>query len=386
MNIHEYQAKMLFSRFGVRVPDGQMSDSRQGAVMIAQSLESDAYVIKAQIHAGGRGKGGGVQFVDSMDEVKRVAFEMLGQPLITAQTGPEGKVVRKLLVEEGLDIRREFYLGMLVDRSLSRVSVLMSPRGGMDIEAVAESDPEAIHRVAVHPALGLTSFQARQLLFDCQVPPELVRSGVSSLLNLYDLLIELDASLIEVNPWVITAKNRWVAADAKVIIDDNALFKHPELRDLADPFEVDELERLAQRYGLSYVRMDGDIGTMVNGAGLAMATMDLIGQAGARPANFLDVGGGASASMVSHGFQLILADPNVKAVLINIFGGILRCDVLAQGVIEATKEVGVRVPIVVRLEGTNVSEGRRLLGDSGLDFMVAKTLGEAGEKIAALVS
>jgi succinyl-CoA synthetase beta subunit len=385
MNIHEYQAKMLFARYGVRVPAGQMCESRQGAVMIAQSLESEAYVVKAQIHAGGRGKGGGVRFVDNLDEIKRVAFEMLGQPLVTPQTGPEGKIVRKLLVEEGLDIAREFYLGMLIDRSLARVVVLMSPQGGMDIEAVAESDPGSIHRVVVNPALGLTAFQARQLLFDCGVPPELIRSGAASLLNLYDLLVDLDASLVEVNPWVITARNRWVAADAKVIIDDNALFRHPELRDLSDPFEIDELERLAQRYGLSYVRMDGDIGTMVNGAGLAMATMDLIQQAGARPANFLDVGGGASATMVSQGFQLILADPNVKAVLINIFGGILRCDVLAQGVIEATREVGVRVPIVVRLEGTNVEEGRRLLNDSGLDFMVAHSLSQAGEKIAALV-
>ncbi|MBU0513202.1 MAG: ADP-forming succinate--CoA ligase subunit beta [Proteobacteria bacterium] len=385
MNIHEYQAKTLFSRFGVRVPTGQMSDSRQGAVMIAQSLESDTFVIKAQIHAGGRGKGGGIHFVDNIDEVKRVAFEMLGEPLVTPQTGPEGRIVRKILVEEGLHIDRELYLGMLVDRSLSRVVVLMSPRGGMDIEAVAESDPESIFKVVVHPSLGLTAFQARQLLFSCGVGPEMIRSGVSNLLNLYELLMDLDASLVEVNPLVITAGGKWMAADAKVNLDDNALFRHPELRDLADPFEIDQLERAAERYGLSYVRLDGDIGTMVNGAGLAMATMDLIQQAGARPANFLDVGGGASASMVSHGFQLILADPNVKAVLINIFGGILRCYVLAQGVIEAMTEVGVSVPVVVRLEGTNVEEGRRMLHDADLDFMVARSLADAGEKIAALV-
>ncbi len=353
--------------------------------MIAQSLESDFYVLKAQIHAGGRGKGGGIHFVDNIDEVKRVAFEMLGAPLVTAQTGPQGRIVRKILVEEGLHIDRELYLGMLVDRSLARVVVLMSPRGGMDIEAVAETDPESIFKVVVHPSLGLTAFQARQLLFSCGVPAEMIRSGVSNLLNLYELLMELDASLVEVNPLVVTTEGRWVAADAKVNLDDNALFRHPELRDLADPFEIDRLERTAERFGLSYVRLDGDIGTMVNGAGLAMATMDLIQQAGARPANFLDVGGGASASMVSHGFQLILADPNVKAVLINIFGGILRCDVLAQGVIEAMTEVGVSVPVVVRLEGTNVEEGRRMLNDADLDFIVAHSLADAAEKIAALV-
>ena len=385
MNIHEYQSKNLFRGYNIPVPAGQMAMSSKMAARFAETFDRDSFVVKAQIHAGGRGKGGGVQIVKSVEGVRRTATELLGRPLITPQTDPEGKIVNKVLVEEGLSIDQELYLGILVDRALARVLVLMSASGGMDIEEVAEKDPGALHKVAVHPALGLTAFQARELLFNCGVPAAMVRHGVRLLINLYRLFIDLDASLVEINPLVITTGRQWVAADAKIAFDDSAVLRHPEVKDLTDPLEVDPLELEAHRYGLNYVRLDGQVGTMVNGAGLAMATMDLIQQAGAEPANFLDVGGGASASMVAQGFRIILGDPNVKAILINIFGGILRCDVLAEGVISAVKEVGVKVPVVVRLEGTNVEQGRKLLDESGLDFMVASSLPEVAEKIGAVV-
>ncbi|MEW6262088.1 MAG: ADP-forming succinate--CoA ligase subunit beta [Thermodesulfobacteriota bacterium] len=385
MKIHEFQAKDLFSRYGLPVPAGGKADTPEKAEVEAGKLKAGPLAVKAQIHAGGRGKGGGIKVVSSPAEARTAAETLLGLRLITPQTGPQGQIVRRVLVEEGQTVKKEFYAGLTLDRRLAKPVLMVSPAGGMDIEEVAEKTPELIFKEAVDPRLGLLPFQSRDLAVNLGLSGALLRAGAEIMAGLYRLFTELDASLVEINPLVLTGDDRLLALDAKINFDDSALFRHPEIKALEDPDEVDPLELEATRQGLNYIRLDGDIGAMVNGAGLAMATMDLIKQAGAEPANFLDVGGGASATMITNGFKIILADPRVKAILINIFGGILRCDVLAKGVIEAATQVNVKVPIIIRLEGTNVEEGRRLLNDSGLKFSVAHDLKDAAEKVAAVV-
>ena len=385
MKIHEYQAKDLFRKFGIPVPEGLFAATPEEALEAAGKLAPGRLAVKAQIHAGGRGKGGGVKVVDGPEAAQETAAAMLGRPLVTHQTGPEGQVVRRLLIEEGQAIAKEFYVGLTLDRNLARPVFMVSTAGGVDIEEVAEKTPELIFKEAVNPDLGLLPFQGRNLARALGLSGAQLRSGAALFANLYKLFAGLDASLAEINPLILTEDGRVVALDAKINFDDNGLFRHKEIKELEDPNEVDPLELEAQKYDLNYIRLDGNIGAMVNGAGLAMATMDLIKQAGAEPANFLDVGGGANAEMIANGFRIILSDDRVRAVLINIFGGILRCDVLAQGVIEAATQVKVEVPIIIRLEGTNVEEGRRLLNESGLTFEVAGDLLEAAEKVAAVV-
>lgn len=385
MKIHEYQAKELFSKYGVPIPRGGVAFTVDEALAVARSLGTYPVVLKAQIHAGGRGKGGGVKLAKSEEEVKQYAKELIGMRLVTHQTGPEGKIVRKILVEEGLPISQELYFGMLPDRRTGTIAMMASLAGGMDIEEVAAKEPEKIITVYVDPLIGLQPFHTRQLVYGLGLSPDISKIFTSMVSNLYRLFMDYDCSLVEINPLVITSDGRLIALDAKVNFDDNGLFRHKDIlayRDLdeEDPFEVE-----ASKYNLNYIRMDGNVGNMVNGAGLAMATMDLIKLAGAEPANFLDVGGGASAEMVENGFRIILSDPNVKAVLINIFGGILRCDVLAQGIVEAAKKVEVKVPVVIRMEGTNVEKGRDILQQSGLNLIVATDLNDAAQKIAAIV-
>ena len=348
-------------------------------------MSSAKFAVKAQIHAGGRGKGGGVKVVGSADEAAKAAEAMLGKPLITPQTGPGGQTVRSVLVEEGQSIVKEFYVGLTVDRSLARPVMMVSPAGGMDIEEVAEKTPELIFKEAIDPGLGLQGYQGRNLAVNLGLTGKQIREASTLFANLYKLFSDQDCSLVEINPLILTGDGGLLALDAKINFDDNGLFRHPEIKKLEDPFEVDSLELEAGKYNLNYIRLDGNIGAMVNGAGLAMATMDLIKQAGAEPANFLDVGGGANEEMIANGFRIILSDERVRAVLINIFGGILRCDVLAQGVVAATAKEKVDVPIIIRLEGTNVDEGRRILNDSGLKFEVAGDLLEAAKKVAAVV-
>lgn len=384
MKIHEFQAKALFRRYGIPVPEGSAAQTAAEIKEMSRNL-GGRVAVKAQIHAGGRGKGGGVKVVEGPDAAFGAAEAMLGRPLVTAQTGPLGQIVRQILVEAAHPFKHEYYVGLTIDRTLARPVFMVSPAGGMDIEEVAEKTPELIFKEAVDPRTGLLPFQCRNLAAKLGWGQALFRSGSALFANLYRLFTELDASLLEINPLVLTEDDKLLALDAKINFDDNALFRHPELGELADPYEVDPLELEAGRYGLNYIRLDGNIGAMVNGAGLAMATMDLIKQAGAEPANFLDVGGGANAEMIANGFRIILSDERVKALLINIFGGILRCDVLAKGVIEAASKEKVSVPIIIRLEGTNVEEGRRLLDESGLTFAVAGDLKEAAEKVAALV-
>ncbi|MEJ5300901.1 MAG: ADP-forming succinate--CoA ligase subunit beta [Thermodesulforhabdaceae bacterium] len=385
MKIHEYQAKELFSKYGVPIPRGGVAFTVEEALAVARSLGSYPVVLKAQIHAGGRGKGGGVKLARSEDEVKQYAGELIGMRLVTHQTGPEGKIVRKILVEEGLPIAQELYFGMLPDRRTGTIAMMASLAGGMDIEEVAAKEPEKIITVYVDPLIGLQPFHTRQIVYGLGLSPDIAKIFTSMVSSLYRLFMDYDCSLVEINPLVITSDGRLIALDAKVNFDDNGLFRHKDIlayRDLdeEDPFEVE-----ASKYNLNYIKMDGNVGNMVNGAGLAMATMDLIKLAGAEPANFLDVGGGASAEMVENGFRIILSDPNVKAVLINIFGGILRCDVLAQGIVEAAKKVEVKVPVVIRMEGTNVEQGREILQQSGLNLIVATDLNDAAQKIAAIV-
>lgn len=383
MKIHEYQAKEIFAQFQVPVPRGILVDDLDKAKEAAQGLGFPV-VVKAQVHAGGRGKGGGVRLAKDMAELETVAGQIIGMTLVTPQTGPQGKLVKRVLLEEGLDIAQELYLSLLLDRSTSKVVIMGSLAGGMDIEEVAEQTPEKIIKVFVDPALGLKGFHCRQLIFGLGLAPEL-RKGFSALLtSLYDIFVQKDCSLVEINPLVITRQGQLVALDAKMNFDDNALPRHKEILALRDLDEEDPLEVEASKYGLNYIRMDGNVGNMVNGAGLAMATMDIIKQAGADPANFLDVGGGASAEMVENGFRIILTDEKVKAILINIFGGILRCDVLAQGVVQAAQKVGIRVPVVVRMEGTNVEKGRKILAQSGLDLRTAKDLQEAAQMVAEI--
>lgn len=379
MKIHEYQAKALLRRFEVRVPRGIVARTIEEAVAATAELGLPV-VIKAQIHAGGRGKGGGVKLARTEEEVRQYASQILGMTLVTHQTGPEGRLVQTLLIEEGLRIDREFYLGLLLDRASSRVVFMASAAGGMDIEEVAAHTPEKILRETIDPAVGMLPFQARNLAFGLGLAPSLIGQATRFMLALYRAFVDLDASLIEINPFLLTADGDLYALDAKVTFDDNALYRHAEFHELRDLNEEAPLEIEASKFDLNYIKLDGNIACMVNGAGLAMATMDIIKLAGGEPANFLDVGGGASQERVENAFRILLADENVRAVLINIFGGIVRCDMVARGVVEAARNLGVSIPIVVRLEGTNVEEGQRVLQDSGLHFLVANGMKDAAAK------
>jgi succinyl-CoA synthetase beta subunit len=384
MKIHEYQAKAILARFGVPVPRGEVALSAHEVADIARRLGGGTVVVKAQIHAGGRGKGGGIKVVKGPEEAERVAADLLGRTLVTHQTGPTGQLVSRLLVEEGLAIERELYASMLVDRASRQVVVMTSAEGGVDIEEVAARTPEKIHKEYVNSGVGLAPFQARKLAFAVGLADTQIGQAAKLITALYDAFIETDASLVEINPLIVTKAGDLLALDAKMNFDDNALYRHGDIRDLRDLSEEDPLEVEASKFSLNYIRLDGNIGCMVNGAGLAMATMDIIKLAGGAPANFLDVGGGANAEQIRNAFKILMSDQNVKAVLINIFGGILRCDVLAQGVIAAVKELGVRVPIVIRMKGTNVEEGKRLLAESLLNFATADTMNEAAEKVVAV--
>jgi len=384
VKIHEYQAKAVLARFGVPIPQGEVAFSAAEAGGIARRLGTKVVVVKAQIHAGGRGKGGGVKLARSPDEAEQLARQMLGMNLVTHQTGPEGKQVARVLVEQGLDIARELYLSILIDRAAGCPVIIASAAGGMDIEEVAAKTPEQILRVYIDRGTGIVPFQGRRLAFGMRLDAAQANKFVKLLDAIYRAFIETDASMIEINPLIVTKGGDLLALDAKVTFDDNALYRHPDLKDLRDLTEEDPLEVEASKFSLNYIRLDGNIGCMVNGAGLAMATMDIIKLAGGEPANFLDVGGGANAEQIRNAFKILMSDRNVKAVLINIFGGILRCDVLAQGVIAAVKELGVPVPIVIRMEGTNVEEGKRMLKESGLNFTTADSMGEAAEEVVAL--
>ena len=385
MKIHEYQAKELFRTANIPVPRGRPASSVAEAGQIAVELGGYPVVIKAQVHAGGRGKGGGVRLAGSREEAESVAAQILNMTLVTPQTGPRGKTVHKVLVEEGLAIARELYLSLLPDRETATIVIVASQSGGMDIEEVAATAPEKIIRVAVNPLVGLQPYHCREIAFGLDLAPPVAKLFSPLLANLYTLFVSRDCSLVEINPLVVTQDNFLVALDAKIDIDSNALFRHKELLELRDTEEEDPREVEASRYNLNYINLSGNVGNMVNGAGLAMATMDIIKMAGAEPANFLDVGGGANAEMVEHGFRIILADRNVKGILINIFGGILRCDVLADGVVQAARKTGIKVPVVIRMEGTNVEEGRKILADSGLNLITAENLKDAAKKIAEIV-
>jgi succinyl-CoA synthetase beta subunit len=386
MKIHEYQAKGILKKYGVAVPRGHFVESREEAEGAAKDLlnsGASGVVVKAQIHAGGRGKGGGVKIAKSVQEAGDLAARMLGMKLVTHQTGAEGRVVRRLLIEETLPIDKELYLGILVDRQEGKPVFMASAAGGMDIEQVAAETPEKILKQHIDPGMGLEAFQARKIAFQLGLKPQQLSPAVQFLTSLYHAFLETDASLVEINPFISCTDARLFALDAKFTFDDNALFRHPELRELRDITEEDPFEVEASKYSLNYIKLDGNVGCMVNGAGLAMATMDIIKYAGGMPANFLDVGGGANAEQVTHAFEILLSDKNVKAVLINIFGGILRVDTLATGVVEAAKKTNIQLPIVLRLEGTNVDAGRQILKDSGLNFIVAETMKDAAEKVVA---
>jgi succinyl-CoA synthetase beta subunit len=384
MKIHEYQAKAILSRYGVPVPRGEVALSAQEAGEIARRLGGGVVVVKAQIHAGGRGKAGGVKVVKSSEEAERVAGTLLGQTLVTYQTGPTGQVVGRLLIEEGLAIDRELYLSMLVDRASQTIVMMVSAEGGVEIEEVAAKTPEKIHKEFIIPGIGLQPYQARKLAFALGLHGPQIGKATSMMLALYKAFVATDASMLEINPLITTKAGDLLALDAKINFDDNALYRHADIKDLRDLAEEDPLEVEASKFSLNYIRLDGNIGCMVNGAGLAMATMDIIKLAGGMPANFLDVGGGANAEQIRNAFKILMSDSNVKAVLINIFGGILRCDVLAQGVIAAVKELGVPVPIVIRMKGTNVEEGKRMLAESGLNFTTADTMSDAADRVVAL--
>jgi succinyl-CoA synthetase beta subunit len=384
MKIHEYQGKSILARYGVPVPRGEVAFSAQEAGEMARRLGGGVVVVKAQIHAGGRGKAGGVKVVKGPDDAERVAAELLGKTLITHQTGPSGQVVGRLLIEEGLGIARELYLSMVVDRTSRKIVMMVSAEGGVDIEEVAAKTPEKIHKEFIDPAIGLQPYQARKLAFAVGLADRQIGKATTMMLALYKAFIATDASLLEINPLIVTTGGELLALDAKMNFDDNALYRHTDIRDLRDLAEEDPLEVEASKFALNYIRLDGNIGCMVNGAGLAMATMDIIQIAGGTPANFLDVGGGANAEQIRNAFKILMSDRNVKAVLINIFGGILRCDVLAAGVIAAVKELGVPVPIVIRMKGTNVEEGKKMLAESGLNFATADTMNEAADKVVAL--
>ncbi|MBI3646321.1 MAG: ADP-forming succinate--CoA ligase subunit beta [Acidobacteriales bacterium] len=386
MKIHEYQGKEILKRFGVTVPRGMMALTHEEAEAAAKGLfDSGAtgVVVKAQIHAGGRGKGGGVKIAKSVAEASEIAGRMLGMKLVTHQTGPEGRIVRRLLVEETLPIEKELYLGILVDRGEGKPVFMASAAGGMEIEQVAAERPEAILKQYIDPGMGLEPFQARKIAFALGLSGAQVNPAVKFLTSLYRAFLETDASLVEINPFITTTDGRIFALDAKMNFDDNALFRHPDIRDLRDITEEDPLEVEASKHSLNYIKLDGNVGCMVNGAGLAMSTMDIIKCAGGMPANFLDVGGGASAEQVANAFEILLSDKNVRAVLINIFGGILRVDTLATGVVEAAKKTHIQLPIVLRLEGTNVEEGKKILKESGLNFTIAETMKDAADKVVA---
>jgi succinyl-CoA synthetase beta subunit len=385
MKIHEYQAKELFRKYKVPTPEGGVSDTVGGVEEIAAKLGLPV-AVKAQIHAGGRGKGGGVKLARTDGDVSAAADTILGMTLITKQTGPEGRVVKKVLVEKGVGIQKELYLSIIPDRETACITIVASQDGGMDIEEVAERSPERIIKVTVNPVIGIQGYHLRRVMFGLELEKSLMKEFSAILKNLYTLFVDYDCSMVEINPLIVTDDNMIVALDAKMDIDSNALYRHPDIVEMHDPNEDDPIEAEAAKYNLNYINLDGNVGNMVNGAGLAMATMDIIKQAGAEPANFLDVGGGASAEMVENGFRLILSDPKVKGILINIFGGILRCDVLAQGVVQAAKKIQLSVPVVVRMEGTNVEEGRRILAGSGLKLINANDLADAAEKVAGIVA
>ena len=386
MKIHEYQGKEVLKKYGVAVPRGRMAATREEAVAVAKELmDSGAtgVVVKAQIHAGGRGKGGGVKIAKSVEEAGELAGKILGMKLVTHQTGPEGRIVHRLLIEETLPIEKELYLGILVDRGEGKPVFMASAAGGMDIEKVAADTPEKILKQYIDPGMGLEPFQARKIAFALGLKPQQINPAVQFLTSLYRAFLETDASLVEINPFISCTDGRLFALDAKLTFDDNALFRHPDLRELRDISEEDPLEVEASKYNLNYIKLDGNVGCMVNGAGLAMATMDIIKYAGGMPANFLDVGGSASAEQVAHAFEILLSDKSVRAVLINIFGGILRVDMLATGVVEAAKKTNIQLPVVLRLEGTNVEEGKKILQESGLNFVVAETMKDAADKVVA---
>jgi succinyl-CoA synthetase beta subunit len=394
MNIHEYQAKELLRGYGVAVPHGQVAFSPEEAVNAARGLGGELWVVKSQIHAGGRGAGrfkndpdgaGGVRLARSIDEVRKHAESMLGQVLVTKQTGSDGKEVQRLYVEQGCDIARELYLGMLLDRATSRLTIMASTEGGMDIEEVAEKTPEKISRVSIDPAMGMQAFHARKIAFGLGLTGGQIRSATQFIMSMYKCFIELDASIIEMNPLIVTGDGDVMTLDAKMNFDDNALYRHPHIEELRDASEEVATETEAAKHDLNYIQLDGEIGCMVNGAGLAMATMDIIKLYGSEPANFLDVGGNADRERVTAAFKIILSDPNVRGILVNIFGGIMRCDVIAEGVVEAAQEVALKVPLVVRLEGTNVELGKEILAKSGLDIVSGDNLADAAEKVVAAV-
>ena len=385
MNIHEYQAKRLFSSYGINVLKGDIAFNVDDAVKIAEGIDSKKWVVKAQIHAGGRGKGGGVKIANSIKEVEEYSNNILGMNLITPQTGVEGKKVLKIYVEEGCQIKKEYYLGIVLDRAKGKFVMMASTEGGMEIEKVAEEMPEKIIKVILDPLMGLNSFQARQLSFALGIPKEAMKDFVRQVTLLSKIAVEKDFTLVEINPLILTEDNKVIALDAKVNIDDNALFRNSDLKELLDESEVDPKELEAEKYDLSYVKLDGTLGCMVNGAGLAMATMDIIKLKGSSPANFLDVGGGATKEKVSGALKIIISDKDVKAILINIFGGIMRCDIIAEGIVEAVDEMKLDKPLIVRLEGTNVERGKEILSNSGLEIVTAKDLEDAAEKAVSIV-
>ncbi|CAM3355459.1 ADP-forming succinate--CoA ligase subunit beta [Marinicrinis lubricantis] len=385
MNIHEYQGKEVLKQFGVAVPEGRVAFTVEEAVQAAKDLGTPVCVVKAQIHAGGRGKAGGVKVAKSLDEVRTYADEILGKVLVTHQTGPEGKEVKRLLIEQGCDIKKEYYVGLVVDRSTGRVVMMASEEGGTEIEEVAAKTPEKIFKEVIDPAVGLQGFQARRLAYSINIPRELVNKAASFMTALYNAFIEKDCSIAEINPLVVTGDGNVMALDAKLNFDSNALFRHKDILALRDLDEEDEKEIQASKFDLSYIALDGNIGCMVNGAGLAMATMDIIKHYGGEPANFLDVGGGATKEKVTEAFKIILSDEKVKGIFVNIFGGIMRCDVIAEGVVAAAKELGLDRPLVVRLEGTNVDLGKKILNESGLNIVAADSMADGAQKIVALV-
>jgi succinyl-CoA synthetase beta subunit len=385
MKIHEYQAKQLFRKYNVPVPQGDTGTDRQGVIALAEQLGLPV-AVKAQIHAGGRGKGGGVKIARTSAEVGEAADAILGMTLVTKQTGPQGRLVKTVLIEKGVNIKKELYLSIIPDRETASITIVASQDGGMDIEEVAEKHPERIIKVPINPLIGIQGYHLRQVMFGLELDSVLMKSFGKILRNLYTLFVEYDCSMVEINPLIVTEENEIIALDAKVDIDSNALYRHPDIVEMHDPNEDDAAEAEAAKFNLNYINLDGNVGNMVNGAGLAMATMDIIKQAGAEPANFLDVGGGANAEMVENGFRIILSDPKVKGILVNIFGGILRCDILAQGVVQAAAKVQLTVPVVVRMEGTNVEEGRRILAESGMSLINAADLADAARKIAEIVS
>ncbi|HLR66130.1 ADP-forming succinate--CoA ligase subunit beta [Virgibacillus alimentarius] len=385
MNIHEYQSKDILRNYDVKVPNGHVAYTVDEAVEAAEKLGSSVTVVKAQIHAGGRGKAGGVKVAKNLDEVRTYAEEILGKTLVTHQTGPEGKEVKRLLIEEGCDIKKEYYIGLVLDRATSRVVMMASEEGGTEIEEVAAETPEKIFKEEIDPIVGLAGYQARRLAFNINIPDELIGKAVKFMMGLYRTFVEKDCSIAEINPLVTTGDGEVMALDAKLNFDDNALFRNKDIMDLRDLSEEDEKEIEASKHDLSYISLDGNIGCMVNGAGLAMSTMDIIKHYGGDPANFLDVGGGATAEKVTEAFKIILSDSNVKGIFVNIFGGIMKCDVIAEGVVEATKQVGLEIPLVVRLEGTNVELGKNILNESGLNITSADSMADGAQKIVSMV-